>query len=175
VSPQLNPGRLLPRALLRFPDAAAGPFVGAVRGASDDQLRQAMAFAPLRRAVLEAIFRQMPRYLDRRRAKDVRLRVRWEITRPGAGRPDVYELAIENGRARVSRGTGPAVGGPVDVTIIVDGAKFLRLVSGTADPMRAYLDGDLAGTGDIMAAARMVSLFRMPGTRSDRRSGQTPV
>jgi hypothetical protein len=178
VRAPLKSDQLLPRSLLRIPVAAVSRFVDAVRGASDQQLHRAMGFAPARRAVLEAIFRQMPRYLDRKRAENVRLRSRWQITRPDGSAPDVYELAIDRGRARVRRGIGEAGDRPVDVTITVDGVKFLRLVTGTADPMRAYLEGDLAGSGDIMAAARLVSLFRMPGNETARKQNtntETPA
>jgi putative sterol carrier protein len=168
-SPRLLPNRLLRHArdrAARVSGEASGAAAAGLRGLGEDRLRLVMAFPPARRAILEAIFRQMPRQLDRPRAAGAELAVRWVLTRSGGGAADVYDLAVSGGQARVTRGSSePAP----PVTITVDGVRFLRLVSGDTDPMRAYLSGDLAATGDIMAAARLVSLFRVPGARKSRK------
>ncbi|HSO99581.1 MAG TPA: SCP2 sterol-binding domain-containing protein [Solirubrobacteraceae bacterium] len=171
ISPRLLPGRFLRQArdrAARVPGDAVGAAGAGLRGLGEHHLRRVMAFPPARRAILEAIFRQIPRQLDRQRAVDVELAARWIITRsPGADADaDVYDLAVAGGRARVTRGSREPV---PPVTITVDGVRFLRLLSGDGDPMRAYLSGDLAATGDIMAAARLVSLFRLPGARKPRK------
>jgi len=123
---------------------------------------------PLRRIVLDTIFWQMPRYLDSRRARGVEATVRWRVTARGGQTVDTYDLMLADGRARSRRGPGatePAV------TITVDGARFLQIAAGAADPMAADSKGELAIAGDIMAAARLVSLFRMPGSASRRLAG----
>jgi putative sterol carrier protein len=45
----------------------------------------------------------------------------------------------------------------------MDGVEFLRLVSGNLEPMQAYFRGRIQLSGDIMVAAKMAQLFRMPG------------
>jgi hypothetical protein len=117
---------------------------------------------PARRVILEAIFWQMPRHLDRGRAGTMTGSVRWEITgRPG-GTADIYELEFGDGRCRVTRGGGD---GNPRVTITVDGAEFLRIATGNSDPMQAYFKGRLKLAGDIMVAAKLTSLFWIPGAR----------
>ena len=169
ISPRLLPDRLLRQArdrAARVPGDAVGAAGAGLRGLGEHRLRQVMAFPPARRAILEVIFRQIPRQLDRPRAVGAELTVRWVITRsPGAG-AEVYDLAVSGGRARVTRGSREPT---PPVTITVDGVEFLRLLSGDADPIRAYLSGDLAATGDIMAAARLASLFRVPGSQKPRK------
>ena len=49
------------------------------------------------------------------------------------------------------------------LTITLDGVDFLRLISGNLDPMKAYFTGRIKLSGDIMVAANLAALFRMPG------------
>jgi putative sterol carrier protein len=39
----------------------------------------------------------------------------------------------------------------------------VRLATGTSDPVNAYFSGRVALAGDIMLAAKLRSLFRIPG------------
>lgn len=132
-----------------------------VGDASDDQLEWVMR-TPARRIVLDAIFWQMPRQLDCRRAERVDATVRWCVTAAGGEAVDVYELVIRDGDCRVERGRGSA---KPRITITVEGAEFVRLVSGNSDAMQAYFNRRLALSGDIMFAAKLISLFRVPQGR----------
>ena len=114
---------------------------------------------PLRRLALEAIFWQMPRHLDRRRAAAVEAAIRWRISGRADGGEDVYDLVLADGRARVKRG-GRAEA--PRLTITIDGAEFLRVAVGSSNPVNAYLGGKLALRGDVMQAARLTMLFRIP-------------
>jgi putative sterol carrier protein len=71
----------------------------------------------------------------------------------------VYQLVIENGRARTERGEGA----DPRLTVTLDGVEFLKLASGNSDPMQAYFTGRIQLSGDIMVAAKMAQMFRMPG------------
>jgi putative sterol carrier protein len=143
----------------RAPGQIADGLARLVRDTPPHRLDQLMR-TPARRVVLDAIFWQMPQHLDRRRAAGMRSSIRWQITGRSDGEADTYQLEFEDGRCRVVRGrpdTNPRV------TITVDGAEFLRIATGNSDPMRAYFNGRLALAGDIMVAAKLVSLFRIPG------------
>lgn len=171
--------RLLPDGLVRQARAGtlraqgqlANTFAAGVAGVGDPRLERVMSIPPLRRAILDAIFWQMPRQLDARSARGVKLAARWVITSRSGSRGDIYDLTVDSGRARVRRGGG---GVAPKVTITVDGAEFLRLATGTADPMRAYFNGSLTAAGDIMAAARLASLFRVPRGRASRKQNTNP-
>lgn len=134
-----------------------------VRDAPPDRLEQLMS-SPVRRPLLDGIFWQMPRLLDSDRAIGVRTAIRWRITgRPDEG-IDTYLLEVDNGRAHTHRGTeGPEP----KLTVTMDGVEFLRLISGNSDPMAAYFKGRIQLEGDIMVAAQLAQLFRMPGARPD--------
>jgi putative sterol carrier protein len=158
------------RRLTSAPAELADGLMSVVRGAPDERLEQLMR-SPARRVILDGIFWQMPRHFDRKRAARMRSSVRWRITGRADGQADTYELDIDDGRCRAIRepsGTEPTA------TITVAGAEFLRLATGSSDPMRAYFSGRIALSGDIMAAAKLMSLFRIPtsrtaGTRPQRR------
>jgi putative sterol carrier protein len=129
--------------------------------------------SPARRLILDGIFWQMPRYLDSKRAAGINASIRWQITR-GDERPDTYELQIANGRCKVVRAPRAVES---RVTITVDGAEFLRLATGASDPMQAYFKGRVRLAGDIMLAAKLASLFRIPADRRPRAAAapKTPV
>jgi alkyl sulfatase BDS1-like metallo-beta-lactamase superfamily hydrolase len=167
----------VPRSALRLvpmPRVLVDPLLGAaVTGAEevarrlawlagavpDRQLEQLMR-TPARRVVTEAIFLIMPRYLDRRRAAGLDMAIRWRVRGPDAeDDPDVYDLIIAERRCRVTRGASEAR--PL-VTVTLDAVELLRLVTGRTNPMQSYLAGRLSLRGDIMQAARLTSLFRVP-------------
>jgi alkyl sulfatase BDS1-like metallo-beta-lactamase superfamily hydrolase len=128
---------------------------------SDEQLEQLMR-SPLRRPVTAAVFFAMPRYLNRSRARGVNLAIRWRVTAPeDRDDVDIYDLVISERRCRVHRGErGPA---PL-ITITVDSVEFIRIATGRSNPMQAYFDGKLKLRGDIMQAARLTALFKIPGS-----------
>jgi alkyl sulfatase BDS1-like metallo-beta-lactamase superfamily hydrolase len=136
-------------------------FAQFVRDSSEARLERLMR-SPLRRVVLGAIFWQMPRHVDREQARGRRSSIRWRITgRPDAG-VDVYQLELADESCAVVR---DPKGSEPQLTITVDGAEFLRLATGNSNPMQAYFGGRIALSGDIMLAARLASLFRIPAAR----------
>jgi putative sterol carrier protein len=129
-----------------------------VRDTSPERLDQLMK-SPARRAVLDGIFWQMPRQLDAKAAAEVKTAVRWNITGRGDNGIDSYLLEVDRGTARTNRGTD---GPDPKLTITMDGVEFLRLISGNSDPMAAYFKGRIQLAGDIMVAAQLAQIFKMP-------------
>jgi putative sterol carrier protein len=146
------------------PDDLASRFSHVVHSIPPERLDQIMR-SPLRRIVLDAIFSQMPRHLDRERATGVNASIRWRITGRGDGEADVYDLVIAEGQGRIKRG-GDIV--PPRLTITVDAAEFLRVAAGSSNPVNAYFNGKLALRGDVMQAARLTMLFRVPSPNRRR-------
>jgi putative sterol carrier protein len=129
-----------------------------VRDASPERLDQIMK-SPARRAVLDGIFWSMPRQLDVKAAASVKTTIRWNITGRADDGVDTYLLEVDHGTARTNRGTeGPEP----KLTITMDGVEFLRLISGNSDPMAAYFKGRIQLAGDIMVAAQLAQIFKMP-------------
>jgi len=141
------------------PAQLAEGFGRLVREAPPERLEQLMR-SPARKPLLDGIFWQMPKQLDVKQAKGVKTSIRWCLTGRADGGSDTYQLEIDNGRARTIRGACRP--DPV-LTITMDAVEFLRLISGNSDPMQAYFKGRMQLAGDVMVAAKIASLFRMPG------------
>jgi SCP-2 sterol transfer family len=141
------------------PAHLADGFGRLVRESPPDRLEQLMR-SPARKPILDGIFWQMPKQLDTAQAQELRTSVRWRISGRADGGVDIYQLEFEDGHCRVIRGKG---GQDPRLTITLDGVEFLRLVSGNLDPMKAYFKGRIKVSGDVMVAAKLASLFRMPG------------
>src|SRR5581483_4447624 len=90
-----------------------------IRGLPAERLESIMR-SPVRRAVLDGIFWQMPRHLDRRRAAAVNASIRWRVTGRRDGGEDVYDLVLADGRAHVIRRGGETT---PRLTITIDGAE----------------------------------------------------
>jgi alkyl sulfatase BDS1-like metallo-beta-lactamase superfamily hydrolase len=141
------------------PAQLADGFGRLLRDAPPERLEQLMR-SPARKPLLDGIFWQLPKQLDAKQAAGVRTSIRWCITGRADGGVDTYQLELEDGRARTIRGgNGP----DPRLTITMDGVEFLQLVSGSSDPMQAYFKGRIQLAGDIMVAAKLSQLFRMPG------------
>lgn len=141
------------------PAQLADGFGRLVRDAPPERLEQLMR-SPARRPLLDGIFWRMPRQLDATQAAGVRTSVLWNITGRSDDGIDAYLLTVENAEANTSR--DPAGADP-RLTITMDGVEFLRLISGNSDPMSAYFKGRIQLAGDIMVAAQLAKMFRMPG------------
>jgi putative sterol carrier protein len=141
------------------PAQLADGFTRVVRDAPPERLEQLMR-SPARKPILDGIFWQMPKQMDTGQAARARTSIRWSIT----GRPDdgidVYQLEVDDGRCWVTRGAEMS---DPRLTVTIDGVDLLRLISGNLDPMQAYFKGQVKLAGDIMVAAKLASLFRIPG------------
>jgi putative sterol carrier protein len=129
-----------------------------VRDTSPERLEQVMR-SPARKPILDGVFWQMPKQLDAKQAAGLKTSIRWVVTGRADDGTDVYQLELEDGRCQVIKGSG---GPDPRLTITIDGVDFLRLVSGNLDPMQAYFKGRIKLTGDVMVAAKLGSLFKIP-------------
>jgi hypothetical protein len=159
---RLDPGRALRdarRRLGRAQDRAADRLATLADSAPGGGI-EALMRTPARAAVLTAIFSQMPRRVDRARAAGMDAVVRWRVRLDGHREPETYDLVFTCGRARIER---PSPGAPdARLTITLRATELLRLATGSLDPMEAYFGGSIELAGDILLAAKLATLFRVP-------------
>jgi hypothetical protein len=151
------------RRAARAPAVLTERIVRLVNDAPDERLERLMR-SPARRPILEGVFWQMPQRLDRQRANGVEAAVLWRIRGRPDGGIDEFRLLISDGSARITRGSSDDPPRTV-LTMTIDGVDFLKLISGGLDPMRGYLGGKIELAGDIMFAAKLGSMFRVPAPR----------
>jgi putative sterol carrier protein len=124
--------------------------------ASDEQLAEGMRAN--RELILEQIFGSMPERIDPVKTADISAVVEWRIRDRDDGGVDRWQVHIERGSCRVERegAAEPEVAyeiGPVD---------FLKLVTGNESGPKLFLFGRLRIHGNLVLAARMPSLFKVP-------------
>jgi hypothetical protein len=149
------------RRLAGVPGQLAEGLSRVIRDAPEERVQQVMS-TPARRVILDGIFWQLPKYFDRKRAGELSTTVCWEITDRDGETTDTYWLRVADGACQVLR-DGTSL--EPSVTITVDGVEFLQLVTGNADAMQAYLSGRIVITGDVMLAAQVISLFKLPAAK----------
>ena len=140
--------------------AAVDPaaFVKAVKDTPDDQLAAGMADEQVRYLVLDGIFSQWEQHFDSQKAADTEAVLEWRILdRPGGGY-DRYQVVILAGTCRVQRDGDHAP----RVTFKIRPVDYLKLVTGNAAGPLMFMTGKLKIEGDLMFAAGVQSLFRLP-------------
>jgi putative sterol carrier protein len=133
-------------------------FAKNISKASDDDLKAAMS-SPLRPTILNEIFSRMEEHFHAEAAGDVAAVIHWRI---GGGPNDSenrYEVIVRNGS--LSYTDEPAE--EPRVTFKMDGATFLKLVTGNASGPMLFMTGKLKIEGDMMFAPQVQSLFKIPG------------
>ncbi len=141
--------------------AAVDPaaFVKAVAETPEDQLAAGMADEQVRTVVLDGIFSQWAEHFDRQKAADTEAVLEWRILdKPGGGH-DRYQVVISKGNCTVERDGEHAP----RVTFTLKPVDFLKLVTGNAMGPMLFMTGKLKIDGDLMFAATVQSLFRIPG------------
>ena len=140
--------------------AAVDPaaFVKAIADTPDEQLAAGMADEQVRTMVLDGIFSQMVEHFDGAKADDTDAVIEWRITdKPGGGQ-DRYQVVVSGGACSIEKDGGHAP----RVTFTLAPVNFLQLVSGNAAGPTMFMTGKLKIDGDLMFAASVQSLFRLP-------------
>ena len=106
---------------------------------------------------------QIFRTIAQRAQPDARVEavVEFRITGRRDGAINRYQITLINGRARASRGTGPAPA----LTLELEPVAFLQLVGGTASPQRLLIAGKLKLRGDLILALALPTALRIPRGR----------
>ncbi|ONH31210.1 SCP2 sterol-binding domain-containing protein [Pseudofrankia asymbiotica] len=126
-------------------------------GLSDASLEDLMS-GPERSVLLDEYLDRMAKQADPNKIKDQNAVVHFHITdRPGGG-ADNYEMVIRDGACVINRQ-------PVEnakVTVTLDGVRFVKLISGTADPTKMFLTRKLKISGDMIFGGKVLGWFDFP-------------
>jgi putative sterol carrier protein len=136
----------------------AEEFARNISQASDEQLAEAMA-SEMRPTILNEIFSRMVQHFRADRAANVDAVIHWRIGGGPGGSEDHYEVVVRDGSLSFTDQPSEEP----RVTFKMDGATFLRLVTGNASGPMLFMTGKLRIEGDMMFAPQVQGLFRIPG------------
>jgi putative sterol carrier protein len=136
-------------------------FARSVATTPDEQLAEGMR-SELRGQILDEIFRRMEAHFDSSKAQRVDAVLHWKITGRPDGSLDHYEAVIRGGACRVTAQPSESP----RVTFTIGGVEFLKLVTGNVDGPKLFMTGGLKIDGDLMFAAQVAGLFKIPGGRA---------
>jgi hypothetical protein len=132
-------------------------FAQLVKSTPDDKIAEVMG-GDLRGKVLGEVFGRMPSLFRPDRAGSTNAVIHWNITGRPDGGTDTYEVVIENGTCRVSE---TAEQDP-KLALTMGPVEFLKIVSGSANPVMMFMTGKLKAKGDLGLAANIANLFDIP-------------
>ena len=104
--------------------------------------------------VLAQVFAEMARRFLPQRAPGRTAVMQYDV-RLRDGPVHTWQLDIAGGACAVA----PGAGRQPQVTLELTLPKFLRILTGSLDPMMAFMGGDLKVRGDLMLASQMQSWF----------------
>ncbi|MEV4624608.1 SCP2 sterol-binding domain-containing protein [Asanoa sp. NPDC049573] len=141
------------------PFAAVGPkeFAQLVKSTPDAKIAEIMQ-SDARGKVLDQVFERMPTLFRADRAGSTNAVIHWTVTGRPDGGSDTYEVVIEDGTCTVNNTAerDPRLSltmGPVD---------FMKIVSGSGNPVMMFMTGKLKAKGDLGLAANIANLFDIP-------------
>ena len=139
-------------------DVDPAAFAKAVAETPEDELALGFQNEQVRGLVLDGIFGQMEEHFDGEKAGHTEAVIEWRILdRPGGGE-DRYQVIITGGTCSVEKDGEHAP----RVTFTMKPVDFLKLVTGNAMGPMMFMTGKLKIDGDLMFAASVQALFRIP-------------
>jgi putative sterol carrier protein len=132
-------------------------FAQLVKSTPDRTLAEVMQ-SDRRSKILDEVFARMPSLFRADRAGATNAVIHWNITDRPDGGTDTYELVVADGTCTLSQSADrdPKLSltlGPVD---------FLKVVSGSGNPVMMFMTGKLKAKGDLGLAANIANLFDIP-------------
>jgi hypothetical protein len=106
--------------------------------------------SPARRLVLDAIFWHVARQLRRSGSSRPNGTIRCHVISGTGAEPETYELRLNGGRCELTRGAGEDT---PHVTVALDDAELVRLITTGATPAQEVLGGRIMVRGRIRPLA----------------------
>ncbi|WP_327355936.1 SCP2 sterol-binding domain-containing protein [Streptomyces sp. NBC_01304] len=141
---------------LDFASISPEEFARIVKGLSKKEINEIAQDGALRDRVLQEVFGRMERQFKPDAAGSVKALVRWKIN---GLTETVYETSIDEGTCTVTAGRSNA---EPRVTLMMDDAEFLKLVSGNASPVTLFMMRKLKIAGDVALASGLTRYFDIP-------------
>lgn len=141
----------------RFASMDAKEFSKMVKSTPDSKIDEVMQ-SDLRGRILDEVFGRMPSLFRPEKAGSTSAVIHWNITGRPDGGTDTYEIVIDNGTCQVT--STPEREPRLSLTLAP--LDFIKVVSGSGNPMMMFMTGKLKAKGDLGLAANIANLFDIP-------------
>ena len=140
-----------------FSSVEPAQFAQLVKSTPDSKLHEVMQ-GEHRGKILDEVFARFPKLFRADRAGATNAVIQWNITDRPDGGVDAYEVVIADGACTVAN---PPQHDP-KLTLTLAPVDFLKVVSGSGNPMMMFMTGKLKAKGDLALAANVANLFDLP-------------
>ncbi|HEY5983837.1 MAG TPA: SCP2 sterol-binding domain-containing protein [Anaerolineales bacterium] len=104
---------------------------------------------------ISEVMTRIPSAFLAEKAAGVNAVVHFRFTGAEAGE---WNAVIHDGRCEVAQGLPRS---RPTISVVSDSGDFLKVASGELDGMKAFMDGKLKITGDLLLAPKLIQLFRV--------------
>lgn len=132
-------------------------FAQIVKNTPDAKIKEIMS-SDARGKILDEIFSRMPSLFRPDRAGSTNAVIHWNVGDRPDGGVDTYELVIANGACTLS----PSPENDAKLSLTLGAVDFLKVVTGTGNPVMMFMTGKLKAKGDLGLAANIANLFDIP-------------
>jgi putative sterol carrier protein len=132
-------------------------FAQLVKSTPDATLKEVLQ-SDLRGKILDEIFSRMPGLFRPDRAGSTNAVIHWSVGDRPDGGADTYELVIADGKCALS----PTPDNDPKLTLSLGSVEFLKIVTGSGNPVGMFMTGKLKAKGDLGLAANVANLFDIP-------------
>jgi len=140
-----------------FENTDPAEFAQMVKSASDAQLQEVMS-GDHRPKILDAVFTRMPTLFRPDRAGNTNAVIHWIVGGRADGGSDTYEVVIADGTCTLSA----TPESEPKLALTMGPVEFLKVVSGSGNPVMMFMTGKLKAKGDLGLAANIANLFNIP-------------
>lgn len=151
-------GRVSPKILKRLSGLMNQDDFATSIAAMPDENLEAMVQSPLRSVILDEIVSRMEGEFLPDRAHGLEAVFHFLISgRPGGGN-DEYQMTIDGDTCVTSK----TLDAEPKITLTLDAASFLKLVTGVVTGVDLYIGGKLKIDGAMLMGTRIVNMFNIP-------------
>jgi putative sterol carrier protein len=132
-------------------------FAQLVKNTPDAKIKEVLQ-SDQRGKILDEIFGRMPTLFRADRAGSTNAVIHWNVGDRPDGGADTYELVIADGACTLS----PSPQHDPKLSLNLGAVEFLKVVTGTGNPVMMFMTGKLKAKGDLGLAANIANLFDIP-------------
>ncbi len=132
-------------------------FAQLVKSTPDAKLKEVLQ-SEQRGKILDEIFSRMPGLFRPDRAGSTNAVIHWNVGDKPDGGADTYELVIADGKCTLS----PTPEHDPKLSLNLGAVEFLKVVTGSGNPVMMFMTGKLKAKGDLGLAANIANLFDIP-------------